>query len=70
MTEKRFLLKFCGYEPYFIDTTEEYIDEDYFEVDGYPTMSDSQVVDLLNELIEENNQLKQRMMIYNEGDIK
>lgn len=70
MTEKRFLLKYSEYEtlngetiesePYFVDINEEYVDEEYyFTIDGYPTMSDNQVVDLLNKLSEENNELKQ-----------
>jgi len=59
MTEKRFKLIYNEYqtsngktikaEPYFIDTKEEYVDEVYFMIKGYPTMSDEQVVDLLNE---------------------
>ena len=65
MTEKRFILKYSEYdcangeiiqaEPYFIDTKEEYVDTDYFTIDGYPTMSDEQVLELLNK----NEQLKQ-----------
>lgn len=58
MTEKRYLLKkWLGYEPYYIDTKQEYVDEAElrFELDGYKTMSDEQVVTLLNE----NEQLKQ-----------
>lgn len=69
LTEKRYLLKYAQYEtsngeiievdPYYIDKEGEYVDEeDYFTIDGYPTMSDKQVVDLLNELSEENEQLK------------
>ena len=70
MTEKRFLLKYSEYEtsngeiiqaePYFIDTKEEYVDEVYFTIDGYPTMSDEQVVKLLNEQSEQITELKQR----------
>ena len=58
MNEKRYLLRYSEYEtsngeiiraePYFIDTREEYVDEKFFTIDGYPTMSDEQVVDLLN----------------------
>lgn len=65
MSKKRFKLIYNEYqtsngktikaEPYFIDTKEEYVDEVYFTIKGYPTMSDEQVVDLLNE----NEQLKQ-----------
>ena len=64
-SEKRYLLKYNEYDcadgeiiqadPYFIDTEEEYVDTDYFTIDGYPTMSDEQVLDLLNE----NEELKQ-----------
>ena len=56
MTEKRYLLKWLEYEPYYIDTKQEYVDEAElrFELDGYKTMSDEQVVTLLNE----NEQLK------------
>ena len=70
MTEKRFKLIYNEYqtsngktikaEPYFIDTKEEYVDEVYFTIKGYPTMSDEQVVDLLNEQEEEIQELKQR----------
>ena len=59
MSKKRFLVIYNEYqtsngktikaEPYFIDTKEEYVDEVYFTIKGYPTMSDEQVVDLLNE---------------------
>ena len=59
MTEKRYIVKYLLYEcnngqiietdPYFIDTQEEYIDTDNFTIEGYPTMSDEQILDLLNE---------------------
>ena len=68
MTEKRFKLIYNEYqtsngktikaEPYFIDTKEEYVDEVYFTIKGYPTMSDEQVVDLLNEQEELIKRLK------------
>lgn len=59
MTEKRYLLKLLEYEPYYIDTKQEYVDEAElrFELDGYKTMSDEQVVSLLNE----NEQLKSEL---------
>ena len=57
MTEKRFKMKKLEYETYFIDSQQEYVDEDEpgFEINGEKTMSDSQILDLLNE----NEQLKQ-----------
>ena len=71
MTKKRYLLKYSEFEtsngkiievdPYFIDTKEEYVDEDDFTIDGYLTMSDEQVLNLLNEneqLKEENKHLR------------
>lgn len=68
MTEKRFKLIYNEYqtsngktikaEPYFIDTKEEYVDEVYFTIKGSPTMSDEQVVDLLNEQEETIERLK------------
>ena len=68
MTEKRFKLIYNEYqtsngktikaEPYFIDTKEEYVDEVYFTIKGYPTMSDEQVVDLLNEQEERIKELE------------
>jgi len=71
MTEKRFKLIYNEYqtsngktikaEPYFIDTKEEYVDEVYFMIKGYPTMSDEQVVDLLNEQEETIQRLKRTM---------
>ena len=58
MTEKRFLLKWLEYEPYYIDTKQEYVDtNDYLEIDEYPTMSDEQVVECLNKFFEEREQL-------------
>ena len=59
MTEKRFKMKKLEYESYFIDSQQEYVDEDEpnFKIDGEKTMSDSQILDLLNE----NEQLKQRI---------
>lgn len=59
MTEKRYLLKWLEYEPYYIDTKQKYVDEAElrFELDGYKTMSDEQVVSLLNE----NEQLKHKL---------
>lgn len=67
MTEKRYLLKYSEFEtsngeiieadPYFIDTQEEYIDDDDFTIDGYLTMSGKQILDLLNK----NEQLKQQI---------
>ena len=69
MTEKRYLLKYIPYEcsngeviekgePYFIDTKEKIFDiDDYYTIDGYPIMSDKQVLDLLNE----NEQLKKEL---------
>lgn len=69
MTKKRFKLIYNEYqtsngktikaEPYFIDTKEEYVDEVYFTIKGYPTMSDEQVVDLLNEQDAEIERLKE-----------
>lgn len=61
MTEKkRFLVKYLEYEAYYIDTKQEYVDEAElrFELDGYKTMSDEQVVSLLNE----NEQLKSTLI--------
>lgn len=57
MTEKRFKMKKLEYESYFIDSQQEYVDEDEpkFKIDGEKTMSDSQILDLLNE----NEQLKE-----------
>ncbi|MBR3140526.1 MAG: hypothetical protein IKF11_06645 [Methanobrevibacter sp.] len=56
MTEKRFKMKKLEYESYFIDSQQEYVDEDEpkFKIDDERTMSDSQILDLLNE----NEQLK------------
>ena len=56
MTEKRFKMKKLEYESYFIDSQQVYVDENEpnFKIDGEKTMSDSQIVDLLNE----NEQLK------------
>ena len=57
MTEnKRFKMKKLEYESYFIDSQQEYVDEDEpnFKIDGEKTLSDSQILDLLNE----NEQLK------------
>ena len=68
MTEKRYLLKWLEYETYYIDTKQEYVDEAElrFELDGYKTMSDEQVVSLLNE----NEQLKCKIeLLKNEIDI-
>lgn len=63
MSEKRFKMKKLEYEDYFIDSQQEYVDEDEpdFEIDGEKTMSDSQILDLLNEnedLKQENQELK------------
>lgn len=57
MTEKRFKMKKLEYESYFIDSQQEYVDEDEpnLAIDGEKTMSDSQILELLNE----NEQLKQ-----------
>lgn len=57
MSEKRFKMKKLEYESYFIDSQQEYVDEDEpgFEINGEKIMSDSQILDLLNE----NEQLKQ-----------
>lgn len=74
MTEKRYLLKYLPYEcsngemietdPYYIDCKQEYVDtDDEFSIDGILTMSDEQVLDLLNEneqLKKEYNKLKHR----------
>ena len=59
MTEKRFKMKKLEYDAYFIDSQQEYVDEyvPKFEIDGERTMSDSQILDLLNE----NEQLKVRL---------
>ena len=75
MTEKRFKLIYNEYqtsngktikaEPYFIDTKEEYVDEVYFTIKGYPTMSDEQVVDLLNEQEEIIQELYDFRLMYN-----
>ena len=57
MTEnKRFKMKKLEFESYFIDSQQEYVDEDEpkLKIDGERTMSDSQILDLLNE----NEQLK------------
>ena len=55
MTEKRFKLKDYGYDGWAVeDTTGEIFENDYIE-----DMSDQQVVDKLNELHEENKELKQ-----------
>ena len=57
MTEKRFKMKKLEYESYFIDSQQEYVDKDEpkLKIDGERTMSDSQILDLLNE----NEQLKE-----------
>ena len=57
MTEKRFKMKKLEYESYFIDSQQEYVDEyvPKFKIDDERTMSDSQILDLLNE----NERLKQ-----------
>ena len=49
-------MKKLEYEAYFIDSQQEYVDEDEpnFKIDGERTLSDSQILDLLNE----NEQLK------------
>ena len=47
---KRYITKELNHETYFIDTNQKHVDlEDYFEIDNYATMSDKQVIDLLNE---------------------
>ena len=53
---KRFKMKKLEYESYFIDSQQEYVDEDEpnFKINGERTLSDSQILDLLNE----NEQLK------------
>lgn len=63
MTEKRFKMKKLEYESYFIDSQQEYVDEDEPElkIGGEKTMSDSQILELLNEnerLKSENENLK------------
>ena len=52
-------MKKLEYESYFIDSQQEYVDEDEpnFEIDGEKTMSDSQILELLNE----NEQLKNEL---------
>ena len=45
----RFLLDYLEYEPYFMDTEQEFVDDEYFELNGYYTMSDEQILGLLNE---------------------
>lgn len=64
MTEKRFKMKKLEYESYFIDSQQEYIDKDEpnFKIDDERTMSDSQILDLLNE----NEELKQKIKFINE----
>lgn len=63
MTQKRFKMKKLEYEAYFIDSQQEYVDEydPKFEIDGEKTMSDSQILDLLNE----NEELKQKIKFIN-----
>lgn len=68
MNEKRFRIVKLGKceEEYFVDCEQEIIDyDDYLEVGTFSTMSNQQVVDLLNELVakchsleKENEQLK------------
>lgn len=68
MTEKRFKMKKLEYESYFIDSQQEYVDEDEpnFKIGGERTMSDSQILDLLNE----NEKLKQLLLqFYTEDEI-
>lgn len=62
MTGKRFKMKKLEYEVYFIDSQQEYVDEyvPKFKIDGERTMSDSQILDLLNE----NEQLKLELGYY------
>jgi len=64
MTEKRFKMKKLEYESYFIDSQQEYVDEDEpnFKIDGEKTLSDSQILDLLNE----NEQLKSEIKDLND----
>lgn len=72
MSEKRFqIFKVGEYEEeYFVDTEQEIIDEeDYFEVKSFATMSNEQVVVLLNELYEENEMLKKRLSLYDEDEV-
>ena len=66
MTEKRFKMKKLEYDAYFIDSQQEYVDEyvPKFEIDGEKTMSDSQILDLLNE----NEQLKKQIEEYTNPD--
>ena len=66
MTEKRFKMKKLEYESYFIDSQQEYVDEDEpnFKIDGEKTLSDSQILDLLNE----NEQLKKQIEEYTNPD--
>ena len=57
-------MKKLEYESYFIDSQQEYVDEDEpnFKIDDEKTMSDSQILDLLNEneqLKSENKKLEQ-----------
>lgn len=64
MTEKRFKMKKLEYEVYFIDSQQEYVDKDEpnFKIDGEKTMSNSQILDLLNE----NERLKNKLKFFNE----
>ena len=63
MTEKRFKMKKLEYEVYFIDSQQEYVDEDEpnFKIDGERTLSNSQILDLLNE----NEKLKNKLKFFN-----
>ena len=76
MIEKRYFLKYSEYdcangetiqaEPYYVDKKGEFIDTDYFTIDGYATMSDEQVLELLNE----NEQLKQEYLNLNDENME
>ena len=61
MSEKRFFVKvYSNNEPFFFDEKQEYVEERYTcaDVRNLHPMGYWQVVDLLNELSEENEQLK------------
>ena len=66
MTEKRFVVEYLEYEPYYIDKEQEYIDTDEKELkfNDLITMSDKQVVECLNHLHEENMCLKGEVAHY------
>ena len=56
MSNERYKLEYLEYEAYYVDTKQEYIDEDEpdLKFDGLVTMTNKQVVDLSNKQDKKN----------------